>query len=404
MAWHLWDSRPWGVKPGPAPVPARGAALRTGLMADTLALVLAGGRGTRLGSLTARRAKPAVPIAGKYRIIDFTLSNCLNSGISQIGVLTQYMAHSLLPHLQSWNSSREVSIRALPARDGSEYLGTADAVYQNRDLIRTRMPAHVVVLAADHVYKMDYAAMLEAHLQRRAQVTVGCVEVPVEAAREFGVMAVDGHGRIRAFAEKPQCPQPIPGKPGRALASMGIYIFDTAFLLKALDEDAARQGSSRDFGKDVIPDAVARARVYAYRLHDLHRPEQDGYWRDVGTIDAYWRTNLELTGDASVLDLDDPAWPLLGGPMGGPVPHGSIVAEASVRRSVLFHGVRVGADSLIESSIILPGARVEGGCTIRNAIVDEGCHLPSGTVIGVNPEHDRRRYPITPAGVVLVSG
>lgn len=297
---------PWWADSLPAG--AHNRESRRDLMSNIFAMVLAGGRGTRLEGLTARRAKPAVPIGGRHRIIDFTLSNCVNSGLAHIGVLTQYMAQSLTPHLSAWNRmSRNAEVMTLPAGAGQEYAGTADAVHQNRNLILQLSPAQVLVLAADHVYQMDYAQMLQEHRQRGAQVTVGCIEVPVSAARNFGVMEVDEAGWITAFAEKPESPRAIPGRPGVVLASMGIYLFETGFLLKLLAEDATRPHSVHDFGRNVIPGALADARAYAHRLRYIRRPWTDGYWRDVGTVDAYWETSLELSGTSAPLDLDDPA-------------------------------------------------------------------------------------------------
>jgi glucose-1-phosphate adenylyltransferase len=383
---------------------------RRALMANTLALVLAGGRGTRLEGLTAQRAKPAVPIGGRHRIIDFTLSNCLNSGLACVGVLTQYMAQSLVPHLAAWSHrSRAMELLALPAGASRAYAGTADAVHQNRELVRRLAPAQVLVLAADHVYRMDYARMLEAHLRRRAQMTVGRVEVPVESARSFGVMAIDDAGWIAGFAEKPDSPRAIPGRPGVALVSMGIYLFETDFLLRLLRNDALRPHSARDFGRDVIPDALAgTTRAYAHRLRDVHDPWRDGYWRDVGTVDAYWQTSLELCGDNPPWRLDDPHWPVHGLSIGAPADRSAAPAHdddgvADVRRSVLFPGVRVGSGARLDGCIALPGAQIDRGCRVRNAIIDEGCHLPPGTEIGVDIDADRRRYPVTPNGVVLVA-
>jgi glucose-1-phosphate adenylyltransferase len=398
------------------------AVPRRAPMTEVLALILAGGRGARLGTLTMRRAKPAIPIAGPHRIIDFTLSNCVNSGVFHIGVLTQYMARSLAPHLEDWSSAaHDHAIRSLAARDDNGYLGTADAVYQNRDVIRSLAPSYVLILAADHVYKMDYATMLEAHIQSRAQVTVGCVEVPVETAQDFGVMQIDVDARIRSFVEKPEHPRSMPGRPEATLASMGIYIFDTAFLLRLLTEDAGTRASSHDFGKDIIPRAVEIARAYAYNFRDIRQPACAGYWRDVGTVDAYWRTNLELAGPASALDLHDDAWPVRGGTRAlskseselrnrkraqfsdAIVPPDCATENAEIKRSVISPDVRIGTNSVIEDCVVLPSVRIGADCRIRNAIVDEGCRLPPGTVIGMDPERDRQRYSVTPAGVVLVS-
>ncbi|MEC9363550.1 MAG: sugar phosphate nucleotidyltransferase [Pseudomonadota bacterium] len=385
------------------------AQARRALLANTFALVLAGGRGTRLEGLTARRAKPAVPIAARHRIIDFTLSNCLNSGLACVGVLTQYMAQSLAPHLAAWSRlSRAMELLTLPAGAGRAYAGTADAVHQNRDLIRRLAPAQVLVLAADHVYRMDYARMLDEHLQRRAQVTVGCVEVPVESARSFGVMAIDDAGWIAGFAEKPDAPSAIPGRPAVALASMGIYVFETDFLLRLLRDDALRPHSARDFGRNVIPDALAATtRAYAHRLRDVHFPSRDGYWRDVGTVDAYWQTSLELCSDNPPWCLEDPQWPVhslsIDRQEGSSVRADDDDGMADVRHSVLFAGVRLGAGTRLDRCIALPGVQIEAGCRVRNAIIDEGCRLPPGTEIGIDPAADRRRYPVTANGVVLVA-
>ncbi len=393
----------------PALTPARPLALCAPAsprpdMKGVLALVLAGGRGTRLGALTERRAKPAVSIAGQHRIIDFTLSNCRNSGISEVGVLTQYMAGTLAPHLQAWRSSGAdgEAIHTLAAHGDDSYAGTADAIYQNRDVIRSLAPSHVLVLAADHVYKMDYAAMLADHLRRGARLTVGCVEVPLAEASGFGVIEIDSEQRLRGFVEKPPLPRPIPGKPDRALASMGIYLFDTRLLMERLEADAADGRSSHDFGKDIIPALVrTEPRIYAHSLKDVRNPARAGYWRDVGTLDAYWQTSLELAGAAPPLDLIDAAWPVraVGHDRSGQLPDGAV----EIRESVVSRNVAIGADSRIERSILLPGARIGAGSTIRNAIVDEGCRLPPGSVIGLDPEQDRLRHSVTASGLVLVS-
>jgi glucose-1-phosphate adenylyltransferase len=397
-----------------------GTSLQRAPMRDVLALVLAGGRGTRLGALTARRAKPAVPMAGRHRIIDFTLSNCFNSGIQHIGVLTQYMADSLTSCLDTWNTDISGPIvKKLAAPLDSGYLGTADAVHQNRHMIRNMAPSHVLVLAADHVYQMDYATMLAEHVRRRAQVTVGCVEVPIAVASYFGVMEVDADKRIKAFVEKPKCPKPMPGCSDMALASMGIYIFDTDFLLTLLAADAENPKSEHDFGKNVIPAAVAAERAYAHSLRDIAQPSKTGYWRDVGTVDAYWHTNLELARSEAAFDLHSPDWPMYGSNAlnrslvaarrprsfaNTIVAEGCAIEGAEIRDSVLSSGIWVGAGTLMEQSIVLPGAIIGSGCVIRNAIVDENCRLPAGTIIGFDIEEDRRRYDVTASGIVLVSG
>jgi glucose-1-phosphate adenylyltransferase len=417
--------RPMLSEQVPEDVRASGALVR-----DTLALVMAGGRGTRLRDLAARRAKPAVPFGGKFRIIDFTLSNCVNSGIRRIGVLLQYEGHSLIRHLQQgWAFSRGhfgECLELLPAEQRQMapdwYAGTADAVYQNIDFIREQRPRFVLVLAGDHVYKMDYSHMLAQHVSTGAQVTVGCVEVPVNEASDFGVMQIDRQSRIVSFDEKPKNPQPMPGKPDVALASMGIYVFETEFLIDQLLVDAEDDESSHDFGHNVVPKMIERGSAYAYRFHDLYDNSRPGYWRDVGNVDAYWQANLELTAVQPEFNLYDDAWPvwthqlqappakfvfdrsgLRGSAVDSLISDGCIVSGAAVRRSVLFNNASVEAGSLVEESLLLPGVRVGRQCRIRRAVIDEGCLLPDGTVIGEDPELDARRFHVTPGGVTLVT-
>lgn len=400
------------------------------LTRETLAIVMAGGRGARLMQLTSSRAKPAVPFGGKFRIVDFTLSNCVNSGVRRIGVLTQYKSSSLIRHLQQgWGFMRGQFgefVELLPAEQRTEiaswYAGTADAVYQNLDFIRTHQPAQVLVLAGDHIYKMDYGPMLAHHAERGAQVTIGCLEVPLDQAREFGVMEVGEDSQVLDFAEKPPSPKPVPGKPDVAMASMGIYVFDARFLLDWLTADANRSESSHDFGKDVIPSAIRAAKVYAYPFRDLYEPNRQGYWRDVGTVDAYWSANLELTGMLPELDLYDERWPIWthqaqvppakfifdkpgerGQAISSMVSGGCIVAGASVKRSVLFVNSRVEPGALIEESLLLPRASVGRKCRIKRAIIDEGCVIPDGTVIGEDRERDARQFHVSPGGVSLVT-
>ena len=400
------------------------------LTRETLALVMAGGRGSRLKQLTLNRAKPAVPFGGKFRIIDFTLSNCINSGIRRVGVLTQYKSRSLIRHLQQgWGFLRGQFgefVELLPAEQRSElsswYVGTADAVYQNIDFIRTHQPAYVLVLAGDHIYKMDYGKMLAHHVEKGAQVTVGCIEVPCADAREFGVMQVDKDTRILSFDEKPAAPKPLPDKRDRCLASMGIYVFDARFLMQWLHDDARMDSSSHDFGKDIIPSAIEAAKVFAYPFSDLYESDKMGYWRDVGTVDAYWSANLELTGVVPELNLYDSNWPiwthqeqvppakfvfddpdLRGSAVDSVISGGCIVSGASVRRSVLFVNARVEARSLVEDSVLLPGVRIGSGCRIRRAVIDEGCVIPDGLVIGENRESDRKLYHVSSGGVTLVT-
>jgi len=398
---------------------------------NTYALVLAGGRGSRLRQLTDHRAKPAVPFAGTMRIIDFALGNCLNSGLRRIGVLTQYKAQSLIRHVErSWGfleSSLREFVDIVPAQQQHGegwYSGTANAVYQNLDLIRETLPDYVVVLAGDHIYKMDYSRMLAEHVARGADLSVACLDVPVADACDFGVMAVDLEGRIVAFDEKPASPKPIPGKPDRALISMGIYTFSAAFLLAELERDAADPKSSHDFGRDLIPGVLDRARVYAHRFEDscVNMVGDRPYWRDVGTLDAYWEANLDLTHVVPELNLYDESWPMLGKRRTGPpakfvfdeagrcgmatdslVSTGCIVSGGKVRRSILFDGVRVSDGALIEDSVVLPRAIIGQNVVIRRAIIDKRCVLPDGFTAGVDLAQDCARFHVTERGICLVT-
>jgi glucose-1-phosphate adenylyltransferase len=404
---------------------------RRGLTRNTYALVLAGGRGSRLRQLTDHRAKPAVPFAGTMRIVDFALGNCVNSGLRRIGVLTQYKAQSLIRHIErSWGfleASLGEFVDIVPAQQqmGERwYSGTANAVFQNLDLVREARTDHVIVLAGDHVYKMDYSAMLAEHVANDADLTVACLELPIEDASDFGVMAVDAGERIVAFEEKPARPQPIPGKPDRALASMGIYAFNTPFLLDLLERDAADAGSSHDFGRDVIPGVLNKARVFAHRFENscVNMVGDRPYWRDVGTLDAFWEANLDLTRVVPELNLYDESWPVLGRQPTRPpakfvfddvgrrgtavdslVSAGCIVSGATVRRSILFHGVKVAEGSLVEDSVVLPNATIGRGVTLHRTIVDKRCVVPDGFSAGVNPERDRARLHVTERGVCLVT-
>ena len=397
------------------------------LTRDTLALVLAGGRGSRLRHLTMWRAKPAVPFGGKFRIIDFPLSNCINSGIRRIGVITQYKAHSLIRHLrQGWGSLRGEFgefVELLPAQQRIEtswYKGTADAIYQNLDIIQMHRPEYVLILAGDHVYKMDYGPMLAHHAENEADVTVGCLEVPVEEASAFGVMATDEAGRVVRFEEKPSNPTPTPGDSGKALVSMGIYIFNRQFLFDQLIRDADSD-SDHDFGKDIIPRILESARVIAYPFREASTGRQ-AYWRDVGTLDSFWRANLELVDITPELNIYDAEWPIWtyqeqlppakfifddedrrGMAVDSMVSGGCIISGGYVRRSLLFSSVMVEAGSKVESSVILPEVRVEPGCRIRNAVIEKHCRIPSGTVIGEDPQADAERFHVSPGGVVLVT-
>jgi glucose-1-phosphate adenylyltransferase len=410
--------------------PTEDARFVSRLTRQSLALVLAGGRGSRLHELTAWRAKPAVAFGGKFRIIDFALSNCVNSGIRRIGVLTQYKAHSLIRHLvRGWSNLRNELgefLEILPASqriDAGWYQGTADAVYQNLDIIRTHRPEYVVILGGDHVYKMDYGLMLAEHVSRQADVTVGCIEVPVaEAAGAYGVAVIDADGRIRGFEEKPQSPTPIPGEPGICLASMGIYVFNTAFLYERLIADADDPRSKHDFGGNIIPDCVRRYRVQAYRFRDAEGGR--AYWRDVGTLDSYWSANMELVDVVPDLNLYDHEWPILtdqaqsppakfvfddddgrrGQAIDSMVSGGCVISGASVRHSLVFSNVRIEARTRLSDSVVLPDVKVGPGCDIHRAILDRGCEIPEGTVIGRDHDADRARgFRVTPGGVVLVT-
>ena len=398
------------------------------LTRNTLALIMAGGRGERLQQLTQWRTKPAVPFGGKFRIIDFPLSNCINSGIRRISVLTQYKAHSLIQHIQrGWGHLRGEFgefVELIPAQqrtDASWYAGTADSIYQNLDIIRGHGPDHVLILAGDHIYKMDYGPMLARHVENRADVTVGCIGVPLEQASAFGVMGVDDDMRIQTFIEKPQHPEPRPGKEDEALCSMGIYIFNTELLIELLIRDADTPSSSHDFGKNIIPHAIDKYRVFAYPFTDKESGVQ-AYWRDVGTIDSFWEANLELIGVMPELNLYDEEWPIWssqeqlppakfifddddrrGMAVDSMVSGGCIISGAKVRHSLLFSNVTVDNYSEIDSSVILPDVTIGKHCRIHHAIIDKHCIIPDGTMIGVDEEEDRKRFHISPKGVVLVT-
>ncbi len=396
---------------------------------DTLALVLAGGRGSRLKQLTDWRAKPGVPFGGKFRIIDFPLSNCVNSGIRRIGVLTQYKAHSLIRHIQlGWgnsNPSMGEFIELLPAQqrihENSWYAGTADAVYQNLDIIRSHDPEYVLILAGDHIYKMDYGLMLAYHVEKQADLTIGCIQVPREEAKAFGVMGIDVDGRVQRFREKPNDPDPIPDKPDWALASMGIYVFNTKFLYEQLIRDADDPKSEHDFGKNIIPSVINNYRVFAYPFLDVQSGKQS-YWRDVGTVDSYWAANLELIGVTPDLNLYDKEWPIWtyqeqlppakfvfddedrrGMAVDSMVSGGCIISGAVVRHSLLFSNVVVHEQALVQDSVILPNVTVGEGARVRKAVVDKGCIIPPGMVIGEDSSEDRKRFEVSPGGVVLVT-
>ncbi|MDA3903511.1 MAG: glucose-1-phosphate adenylyltransferase [Desulfuromusa sp.] len=400
------------------------------LVKDTFALVLAGGRGSRLYELTEWRAKPAIYFGGKYRIIDFPLSNCVNSGIRRIGVLTQYKSHSLIRHLvRGWSHfKKELGefVEILPAsqRFSEEwYQGTADAVYQNLDIIRAEKPKYVLILSGDHIYKMDYRPMLLAHVETGADMTVSCLEVPIEvAAGTFGVMTVDEDSRVLRFDEKPEHPAPIPGQPGTTLASMGNYIFNTDFLFNLLEKDGKNSASEHDFGKNIIPSIVDNHNVYAYPFRD---PEtnQLAYWRDVGSLDAFWEANMELISPEPELNLYDPEWPMWtyqahlppakfvfdddgrrGMAVDSTVSGGCIISGSHLKKTLLFSNVRVHSFSTIEETVILPEVVINRHCKIRRAIIDRGCEIPEGTIIGYDTEQDKANgFRITDKGIALVT-
>ncbi|MFC0389250.1 glucose-1-phosphate adenylyltransferase [Muricoccus vinaceus] len=403
------------------------------LARSAMAYVLAGGRGSRLMELTDRRAKPAVFFGAKSRIIDFALSNAINSGIRRIGVATQYKAHSLIRHMQrGWNflrPERNESFDILPASqrvsETEWYSGTADAVFQNLDIIESYGPRYMVILAGDHVYKMDYEVMLQRHVSSGADVTVACIEVPRMEASAFGVMHVDESDRIISFLEKPADPPSIPGRPDTALASMGIYVFEMKLLAEELRRDAATPGSSRDFGKDIIPAMVARGAAVAHRFEEScvrSGAEAEAYWRDVGTVDAFWQANIDLTDVVPSLDIYDHDWPIwTNGEVTPPakfvldddgrrgmavdslVSGGCIVSGSRVRRSLLFTGVRVRSYGEVEGAVLLPGVVVGRHSRLRKVVVDSGVALPEGLIVGEDPEEDARRFRRSPGGVCLIT-
>ena len=402
------------------------------LTRNTMAFVLAGGRGSRLRELTDRRAKPAVPFGGKCRIIDFALSNSINSGIRRIGVATQYKAHSLIRHLQrGWNFlsvDRGEGLDILPASqrvdEGQWYLGTADAVFQNIDIIESYAPEYMVILAGDHIYKQDYEVMLRQHVESGADVTVGCIEVPREEASAFGVMHIDEKSNIIEFFEKPADPPAMPGKPDVALASMGIYVFKTTELFEYLRADAADSNSSHDFGKDIIPSIVKSGKAVAHSLNDscVREAGREAYWRDVGTVDAYWRANIDLTDFDPELDLYDTEWPIWtyaeltapakfihdepnrrGSATSSMVCGGSIISGSNVDQSLLFTRVRCHSYSTLYRVVALPGVSIGRRAKLKNVVIDGGVEIPEGLVVGEDPEEDARRFRRTSSGVCLIT-
>lgn len=397
-----------------------------------MALILAGGRGSRLKQLTDTRCKPAVYFGGHFRIIDFVLSNCMNSGLRRIGVLTQYKSHSLLRHLQrGWNflkSEMHEFVDLIPAQQRVDeevwYRGTADAVYQSLDIIKANKPEYVVILAGDHIYKMDYARMLADHALSGAGVTVGCIEVDRQEAKAFGVMAIDENKKVTSFVEKPEDPPAMPGKPDRSLASMGIYIFTADYLYRMLDEDIVLEGSSHDFGKDIIPKAVGEGQVVAHFFQDscvYNSEKAPAYWRDVGTIDAYWEANIDLTATVPELNLYDRTWPIWtyqeqlppakfvhnepnrrGEAIESSVSAGCILS-GSVHNSLLFSNCRVHSYTQIHGAVLLPEVQVGRNVRLTKVVVDRGCRIPDGLVVGEDPDEDARRFYRSEGGVTLIT-
>ncbi|MDO6612403.1 glucose-1-phosphate adenylyltransferase [Shewanella sp. 1_MG-2023] len=400
------------------------------LTRDTYALILAGGRGSRLHELTDWRAKPALYFGGKFRIIDFPLSNCINSGIRRVGVVTQYKSHSLIRHVsRGWGHFKKElgeSVEILPASQqtsGNWYEGTADAVFQNIDIIRHEIPKYVMILSGDHVYRMDYAGLLAAHAESGADMTVCCLETPIpEAAGSFGVMEVDEDKRVIGFEEKPELPKSIPGNEEFCLASMGNYVFNTKFLFDQLRKDADNANSDRDFGKDIIPAIIKEANVFAFPFTSAV-PDEPAYWRDVGTLDSFFQANMELLSPTPALNLYDAKWPIWtyqeqlppakfvfddddrrGMAVDSIVSGGCIISGAKVKRSVLFDEVRVCSYSFVKDSVLLPDVVVLKNCRIQNAIIDRGCVIPEGMEIGYSREQDLARgFRVSEKGITLVT-
>lgn len=399
------------------------------MLANTLTVILAGGHGSRLQPLTSDRTKPAVPFGGKYRIIDFTLANCLHSGLRRILVLTQYKSHSLQKHLRDgwslFNPELGEYITVVPPQmrtDESWYAGTADAVYQNLYMLRRSGAEQVLILSGDHIYRMDYAAMLASHKQHSARLTVACMEVPLDQAVQFGVMSVDEADRITQFEEKSENPQPVPSKDDHSLASMGIYVFSMDLLLNVLEEDHQREHSSHDFGSDIIPRLIQQDEVYAYRFGgEAGRVSPDRYWRDVGTLDSYYEANMELLNPEPSLDLYQPDWPIrtytaqyppartvpgVSGSEGifinSMVSGGVVIVGGSVQHSILFPHVTIGEEAVIHDSILFNGVQVGEGAELDRCIIDKDVKIPSGERIGFDRERDAARFTISEKGIVVV--
>lgn len=403
------------------------------LTKNTVALILAGGRGSRLKQLTQWRAKPGVPFGGKFRIIDFPMSNCMNSGIRRMSVITQYKSHSLIKHIQrGWGFLRgefNEFVDILPAQqrvsEDSWYKGTADAVYQNLDILRVHKPEYVLILAGDHIYKMDYGEMVASHVRNEADMTVACIEVPIKEAAAFGVMDTDEEGRVVSFLEKPDNPPHMPGNPDLALCSMGIYVFNAGFLYEQLMRDADDGKSEHDFGKNIIPHLIkAGYRVFAHSFTEscVHNDNEPAYWRDVGTVDAYWEANLDLARITPELNLYDKSWPIWtyqeqlppakfvfdeehrrGMAVDSMVSGGCIISGATVRRSVLFSNVHVREGAYLEEAVVLPDVRIGEGAILKQVVIDKGCVIPPGMSIGVNRADDEKFFHVSDRGVTLVT-
>ncbi|RDC72229.1 glucose-1-phosphate adenylyltransferase [Rhodovulum sp. 12E13] len=406
---------------------------RQRLAARSMAFVLAGGRGSRLKELTDNRAKPAVYFGGKTRIIDFALSNALNSGIRKMAIATQYKAHSLIRHCQrGWNffrAERNEYLDILPASQRTEdhrwYRGTADAVAQNIDIVDSYDIDYILIVAGDHIYKMDYEIMLQAHADSGADVTVGCLTVPREEANAFGVMDVDATGRVKGFLEKPAAPPGLPDDPDRTLASMGIYVFKWSFLRELLLEDMDDETSEHDFGKDIIPRIVREGHAQAHRFEEScvrASPDTAAYWRDVGTIDAYWKANIDLTDFTPELDLWDKSWPIWtysesvppakfihdeetrrGSAVSSMVSGGCIISGTEVRNSLLFTMVHTNSYAVLDHAVVLPYVEVERHARLRNVVIDRGVRIPRGLVVGEDPEDDARWFRVSDGGVTLIT-
>jgi len=395
----------------------------------TMALVLAGGRGSRLEGLTDRRAKPAVHFGGKYRLIDFALSNCLNSGISRVGVLTQYMSHTLNQHIQQgWQltaTDGSPMIELLPAQQRTSehcwYTGTANAIYQNIDIIRNHNPEYVLVLAGDHIYKMDYREMLEEHISTGADLTIGAIETDIKDANQFGVLAVSADNRVTEFTEKPTHPSHMPGKTDKVLASMGIYIFNSKFLYDQLIHDHSRLETQNDFGRNIIPDLIITRNVMAHQFRDTEH-DRPAYWRDVGTLDAFWQANLELIGVVPPLNLYDKDWPIrtfasqsppakfvfdsaerCGAAVNSMISDGCIISGARISNSLIHTNVVANEGTVVDECVVLPDCIIGEHCTLKRVILDRHCHIPSGITIGYDPIQDAERFQVSEGGIVLVT-